>query len=91
MDIFWELSTPGPQGSLADSYFHTGIVTALTDKYAHWCAGGNGGIVRQPTGRLYDYQKDAIRAGLKSLGHYPARTGRGVLCGPRKLCKGIQA
>jgi len=61
MDIYWETaSLGGGSAGLADSYFHTGIVTALSDKYAHWCNGGNGGTVRQPTGRLYDYQKERI-------------------------------
>jgi 4-hydroxy-tetrahydrodipicolinate synthase len=68
MEIWWRMARPMGSGSLGDYYFHNGIVTALSDKYAHWCTGGNGGTVRQPTGRLYDYQKDAIRAGLKASG-----------------------
>lgn len=90
MDIFWELSRPGPQGSLADSYFHTGIVTALTDKYAHWCTGGNGGTVRQPTGRLYDYQKDAIRAGLKAIGITPREPEEEFYVGRVNYAKGYR-
>ena len=90
MDIFWELARPGASGSLADSYFHTGIVTALTDKYAHWCTGGNGGTVRQPTGRLYDYQKDAIRAGLKAIGITPREPEEEFYVGRLNYAKGYR-
>jgi hypothetical protein len=56
-------------GGSGDSYFNTGIVNTLPDKYAQWLLGGNGGMVRQPMGqRLYDYQKDGIRARLTRLG-----------------------
>ncbi len=52
------------------NYPETGILIAYVDKYAHWCLGGNGGVLRQPTGRLYDYQKQAIRAGcVQSVSH----------------------
>jgi 4-hydroxy-tetrahydrodipicolinate synthase len=72
MDIYWELGAlRDGSGGLEESYFHTGIVTALSDKYTHWCNGGNGGTVRQPTGRLHDYQKERIRAGLRALGLTP--------------------
>jgi 4-hydroxy-tetrahydrodipicolinate synthase len=69
LDIWWEGGGGG--GSLDESYFHTGIVTALSDKYSHWCNGGNGGTVRQPTGRLPDYQKERIKAGMRALGLTP--------------------
>jgi 4-hydroxy-tetrahydrodipicolinate synthase len=88
MDTFWELARPGASASLADSYFHTGIVTALTDKYAHWCTGGNGGTVRQPTGRLYDYQKDAIRTGLKAIGITPREPEEEFYVGRVNYAKG---
>ncbi len=91
LDVYWELA-PLRQGSpgLADSYFHTGIVTALSDKYAHWCTGGNGGVVRMPTGRLYDYQKDAIRAGLKAIGITPREPEEEFYVGRVNYAKGIR-
>ena len=89
MDIFWQTSRP-VQGSLGDSYFHTGIVTAHTDKYGHWCCGGNGGTIRQPTGRLYDYQKDAIRAGLKAIGITPREPEEEFYVGRVNYAKGYR-
>lgn len=73
MDLYWDFMKSIPAGiSLgggADSYFNTGIVSTLPDKYAQWLLGGNGGIVRQPMGqRLHDYQKEGIRARLRGLG-----------------------
>jgi 4-hydroxy-tetrahydrodipicolinate synthase len=63
-------------------------VTALTDKYGHWCTGGNGGTVRQPTGRLHDYQKDAIRAGLKAIGITPREPEEEFYVGRLNYAKG---
>ena len=59
------------------NYPETGILVAYVDKYCHWCCGGNGGILRQPTGRLYDYQKQAIRAGIAFLTE--DRKGQGLV------------
>jgi 4-hydroxy-tetrahydrodipicolinate synthase len=73
MEMYWGFMKGIPGGASlgggADSYFNTGIVSALPDKYAQWCLGANGGMVRQPMGqRLHDYQKDGIRARLRGLG-----------------------
>jgi 4-hydroxy-tetrahydrodipicolinate synthase len=91
LDINWEL---GPlrdgSGGLEDSYFHSGIVTALSDKYAHWCNGGNGGTVRQPTGRLHDYQKERIRAGLKAIGLTPREPEEEFYVGRVNYAKGAR-
>ncbi|OGO40118.1 MAG: hypothetical protein A2147_08325 [Chloroflexi bacterium RBG_16_57_8] len=88
LDIWWEGGGGG--GSLDESYFHTGIVTALSDKYAHWCNGGNGGTVRQPTGRLPDYQKERIRAGLKTLGFTPREPEEEFYVGRVNYAKGVR-
>jgi len=91
MDIYWEMGSFGEgSGGLADSYFHTGIVTALSDKYAHWCNGGNGGTVRQPTGRLHDYQKERIRAGLRALGLTPREPEEEFYVGRVNYAKGAR-
>jgi 4-hydroxy-tetrahydrodipicolinate synthase len=91
MDIYWEMGSFGEgSGGLADSYFHTGIVTALNDKYAHWCNGGNGGTVRQPTGRLHDYQKERIRAGLRALGLTPREPEEEFYVGRVNYAKGAR-
>jgi 4-hydroxy-tetrahydrodipicolinate synthase len=93
MDIYWEIGAlggGGGGGGLADSYFHTGIVTALNDKYAHWCNGGNGGTVRQPTGRLHDYQKERIRAGLRAIGLTPREPEEEFYVGRVNYAKGAR-
>jgi 4-hydroxy-tetrahydrodipicolinate synthase len=91
LDIWWEGAPPaGGGGGLADSYFHTGIVTALSDKYAHWCNGGNGGSVRQPTGRLHDYQKERIRAGMRALGFTPREPEEEFYVGRVNYAKGAR-
>jgi len=73
MEMYWDfmkgIPGGGAMGGGADSYFNTGIVSALPDKYSQWLLGGNGGMVRQPMGqRLYDYQKEGIRFRLSELG-----------------------
>ncbi len=91
LDIWWELAPlRDGSGSLDDSYFHTGIVTALSDKYTHWCNGGNGGSVRQPTGRLHDYQKERIRAGLKAIGLTPREPEEEFYVGRVNYAKGAR-
>jgi 4-hydroxy-tetrahydrodipicolinate synthase len=91
LDIYWELAPlrENPSGE-GGSYFHTGIVSALNDKYAHWCTGGNGGMVRQPSGRLYDYQKNAIRARLKAVGITPREPEEEFYVGRLNYAKGIR-
>jgi 4-hydroxy-tetrahydrodipicolinate synthase len=93
MDMYWEGQKGmggGGGGGLESSYFHSGIVTALSDKYAHWCNGGNGGTVRQPTGRLHDYQKEAIRAGIRALGLIPREPEEEFYVGRVNYAKGAR-
>jgi 4-hydroxy-tetrahydrodipicolinate synthase len=72
------------------SYLETGIVSPGIDKYAHWCLGGNGGLVRQPARRLYDYQKEAIRAGLKAIGFEPRENEEEYILGRTNYAKGAR-
>ena len=93
MDMYWEGQKGmggGGGGGLEGSYFHTGIVTALSDKYAHWLVGGNGGSVRQPTGRLYDYQKEAMRAGVRAMGVTPREPEEEFYVGRVNYAKGAR-
>jgi 4-hydroxy-tetrahydrodipicolinate synthase len=91
LDIYWELAPlRDGSGGLEASYFHTGIVTALSDKYAHWCNGGNGGTVRQPTGRLHDYQKERIKAGLRAIGLTPREPEEEFYVGRVNYAKGAR-
>jgi hypothetical protein len=73
MEMYWGFMKGMPGGDSmgggADSYFHTGIVSTLPGKYSQWLLGGNGGMLRQPMGqRLYDYQKEMMRARARRLG-----------------------
>ncbi len=72
------------------NYPETGILVAYVDKYAHWCLGGNGGVLRQPTGRLYDYQKQAIRSGLKAIGFTPREPEEEFFVGRMNYAKGAR-
>jgi len=73
LDIYWEMEpiNEASMGMASVSYFDTGIIYATMDKYYHWCNGGNGGMLRQPVPRLYDYQKQSIRASLTAGGMTP--------------------
>jgi 4-hydroxy-tetrahydrodipicolinate synthase len=90
MDILWESARPGPTASLGDTYFHTGIVNCHSDKYMHWLVGGNGGTVRQPTGRLYDYQKDGMRASVRAMGILPREPEEEFYVGRVNYAKGYR-
>jgi 4-hydroxy-tetrahydrodipicolinate synthase len=74
MDIYWEIAPIiDASGAVLGqvSYYDTGIVCAPIDKYFHWCNGGNGGMVRQPTCRIHDYHKERIKASLRAGGLTP--------------------
>jgi 4-hydroxy-tetrahydrodipicolinate synthase len=92
LDLYWEgqKGMPGGGGSNMDAYFHSGIVTAMSDKYAHWLVGGNGGSVRQPTGRLYDYQKEAMRAAVRARGITPREPEEEFYVGRVNYAKGAR-
>lgn len=72
------------------NYPETGILVAFVDKYCHWCCGGNGGLLRQPTGRLYDYQRQAIRAGLRAIGIEPRENEEEYFVGRMNYAKGAR-
>jgi 4-hydroxy-tetrahydrodipicolinate synthase len=93
LDMYWEGQkgmAGGGGGGGMDSYFHSGIVTALSDKYGHWLVGGNGGSVRQPTGRLYDYQKEAMRASVRAMGVTPREPEEEFYVGRVNYAKGAR-
>ena len=74
LELHWELEPDATVSWAAYShvnYPETGIVAAYADKYSHWCNGGNGGLLRQPVGRMFDYQREAIRQGLRAIGLTP--------------------
>lgn len=93
LKLYWESMAYGAiaGSSLAlVNYTETGIVSPNTDKYGHWCNGGNGGLVRQPAGRLYDYQRQAIRAGLRAIGLTPREPEEEFFVGRMNYAKGAR-
>lgn len=92
MNMYWDgqKNMGGGGGGLEGAYFHTGVVTAMTDKYSHWLVGGNGGSIRQPTARLYDYQKEAMRAGVRAMGVTPREPEEEFYVGRVNYAKGAR-
>jgi len=92
-EIYWKLK---PFIDIASSilaqvsYPETGIVCATTDKYCHWCNGGNGGLVRQPAARLFDYQKKTIKTALKAIGITPREPEDEFFVGRMNYAKGAR-
>jgi 4-hydroxy-tetrahydrodipicolinate synthase len=72
------------------SYPETGIVCSTADKYCHWCTGGNGGLVRQPTARLFDYQKKTFRAAISAVGITPREPEEEFFFGRMNYAKGAR-
>jgi 4-hydroxy-tetrahydrodipicolinate synthase len=72
------------------NYAETGIISAYADKYTHWCNGGNGGLLRLPVGRLYDYQREAMRAGLRAIGLTPREPEEEYFVGRVNYAKGAR-
>jgi 4-hydroxy-tetrahydrodipicolinate synthase len=92
MKLHWQSmkNIGGASAFMNVNYPETGILVAYADKYAHWCLGGNGGLLRQPTGRLYDYQKEGIRAGLRAIGFTPREPEEEYFVGRMNYAKGAR-
>lgn len=89
---YWKYSPSGGGGggNPMGSYLETGLVSPVDTKYSHWCLGGNGGLVRQPARRLYDYQREAIRAGLRAMGFTPREPEEEFFVGRMNYAKGAR-
>jgi 4-hydroxy-tetrahydrodipicolinate synthase len=72
------------------SYPETGIVCSMADKYCFWCTGGNGGILRQPVSRLFDYQKKTFKNALKAIGITPSENEEEFFVGRMNYAKGAR-
>jgi len=72
MDIYWEL-TPLNEYVWREmmTYFAGGGYHFTLWKYYQWLVGGNGGMLRQPTRRLYEHDKEAVKAALRATGITP--------------------
>jgi hypothetical protein len=56
----------------------------------HWLVGGNGGTVRQRTGRLYDYQKEGMKAAVRAMGITPREPEEEFYIGRVNYAKGYR-
>jgi len=72
------------------NYLQTGIVNGWAGKYLHWCNGGNGGSMRMPIGRLFDYQKETLRAALREIGLTPSENEEEFYVGRMNYAKGAR-
>ncbi len=93
IELYWQGAKYGEiagSSMMLVNYTQTGIVNPIIDKYGHWCNGGNGGPVRQPSGRLYDYQRQAIRAGLRAIGLTPREPEEEFFVGRMNYAKGAR-
>ena len=73
-----------------DSYLETGMVSPVVTKYGHWCLGGNGGLMRQPARRLYDFTREGIKAGIRAMGFTPRENEEEFFVGRCNYAKGYR-
>ncbi len=73
-----------------DTYLEDGMVSPVTSKYGHWLLGGNGGMCRQPARRLYDFTRDAMRAGVRAMGFEPRENDEEFFVGRCNYAKGYR-
>ncbi len=72
------------------SYPETGIVQSMADKYCFWMNGGNGGVIRLPASRVFDYQKETFRGALRAIGLTPREPEEEFLVGRVNYAKGAR-
>ena len=69
MDIYWELTPIRKVWQQQFMLYAAGDCYHFTLwKYYQWLAGGNGGMLRQPVHRLYERDKEAIKAAKRASG-----------------------
>jgi 4-hydroxy-tetrahydrodipicolinate synthase len=95
MDIYWKVVVPlwervDTMGQPMAAYFASGWSNMQVMKYWSWCNGGNGGTLRQPTGRLWDYKKEQMKAGLRSIGLTPREPEEEFFVGRVNYAKGAR-
>jgi 4-hydroxy-tetrahydrodipicolinate synthase len=77
-------------GHMMNTYLETGLVSPVESKYGHWCLGGNGGLVRQPARRLYDFTREGIKAGIRAMGFTPREPEEEFFVGRMNYAKGAR-
>ena len=95
MDIYWKVVAPldervEPMGQSLATYFSTAYYNPMVGKYWQWCNGGNGGSLRLPGGRLFDWKKEQMRASLMAIGLTPRENEEEFLVGRVNYAKGAR-
>jgi 4-hydroxy-tetrahydrodipicolinate synthase len=74
MEIFWENTPIRNFRAQEMEHYHYGACYHFTLwKYYQWLVGGNGGMLRQPVHRLYEHDKEGIKAAMKAVGKIKMR------------------
>lgn len=92
-DTYWQSAARmggGGPGHMMNTYLETGLVSPVESKYGHWCLGGNGGLVRQPARRLYDFTREGIKAGIRAMGFTPREPEEEFFVGRMNYAKGAR-
>jgi 4-hydroxy-tetrahydrodipicolinate synthase len=88
MDLYWQLAPIHMDVMKIALYQSGGGFVGI--KYIDWLAGGNGGMLRHPGGRMPQSAKDAIRAGLKAAGVTPREPEEEFYVGRVNYAKGAR-
>jgi 4-hydroxy-tetrahydrodipicolinate synthase len=89
MELYWQLSPVHMNAMKVGLYQSGGGYVGI--KYLDWLAGGNGGILRQPGGRLPHQAMQAMRAGIKAIGIQPREDDEEFWVGRVNYARGIRS
>jgi dihydrodipicolinate synthase/N-acetylneuraminate lyase len=89
MDLYWQLSPVHMNAMKVGLYQSGGGYVGI--KYLDWLAGGNGGQLRQPGGRLPYQAREAMRAGIKAIGINPRDDDEEFWVGRVNYARGIRS
>lgn len=89
MDLCWQLSPVHMNAMKTALYQSGGGYVGI--KYMDWLAGGNGGMLRQPGGRLPQHAMAAMRAGIKAVGVTPRQDDEEFYVGRVNYAKGARS
>jgi 4-hydroxy-tetrahydrodipicolinate synthase len=88
MELYWELSPVHMNAMKTALYQSGGGYVGI--KYIDWLTGGNGGMLRQPGGRLTQRSMSAMRAGVKAIGITPRENDEEFFVGRLNYAKGAR-
>ncbi len=88
MELYWQLSPVHMHAMKVALYQSGGGYVGI--KYIDWLAGGNGGMLRQPGGRLTHQAMQTMRAGIKAIGITPREDDAEFWVGRVNYARGIR-